>query len=254
MPPTVTPHEGFAGVYWVLLEDGNKRPATVNLAPGRTVYGETLVRTDERELRVWDPYRSKLAAVIMKGLRHLTMRAGVKVLYLGAASGTTCSHVSDLIGREGRLYCVEFSPRAMRELVRNLCEYRPNVFPVLADARFPERYRSFVGQVDAAYCDIAQPEQAKILADNCDQFLADRGVAMLAVKARSIDVTRRPTEVFKAEAEVLRSRGFHVLQQILLEPYDRDHAMIVVQYLKPAAEDEVGETRSSETKGCLSHG
>jgi len=232
MPLSVAPHREFPGVFWVTLDDGSKRPATINLARGRTVYRERLVTSEGREYRVWDPYRSKLAAAILKGLRYLPMNSGSRVLYLGAASGTTCSHVSDLLGLQGRLYCVEFSPRSMRELVENLCTYRTNVFPVLADARMPERYRSLVGQVDAVYCDIAQPEQAKVLADNCDQFLADHGGAMLAVKARSIDVARRPSEVFKAEVEVLERRGFRIKQQIPLEPYDKDHAMVVAEHLK----------------------
>ncbi|MEM3047428.1 MAG: fibrillarin-like rRNA/tRNA 2'-O-methyltransferase [Candidatus Bathyarchaeia archaeon] len=228
----VTAHRRFPGVYWATLEDGSKRPATVNLAPGRSVYGERLLKAKGREYRVWDPFRSKLAAAIMKDLRHLPIKAGSRVLYLGAASGTTCSHVSDLIEQEGRLYCVEFSPRSMRELVENLCRHRPNVFPILADARLPERYRSLVTQVDAVYCDIAQPEQAKVLADNCDQFLVPGGGAMLAVKARSIDVARKPAEVFKAETQILERRGFTVKQQIPLEPYDKDHVMVVAEYLK----------------------
>ncbi len=232
MPPGVAPHRHFPGVFWASSEDGSTRPATMNLVPGRAVYGERLVRTEGAEYRVWDPFRSKLAAVIMKGLKHLPMGVGSKVLYLGAASGTTCSHVSDLIGRDGRLYCVEFSPRSMRDLVQNLCVHRANVFPVLADARLPERYRSLVGQVDTVYCDIAQPEQAKVLADNCEHFLVERGCAMLAVKARSIDVSKKPTEVFKEEIKVLRRRGFRVMQQIPLEPYDKDHAMVVAEYLK----------------------
>jgi len=231
MPPSITPHKQFPGVFWFTLEDGSTRPATLNLAPGRAVYRERLVRTEAGEYRVWDPFRSKLAAALMKGLRHLPIGVGAKVLYLGAASGTTCSHVSDIIGRDGQLYCVEFSPRSMRELVRNLCEQRPNVFPVLADARFPDRYRSLVGRVDAVYCDIAQPEQAKVLADNSDHFLTKRGGAMLAVKARSIDVSKKPSEVFKAEVEVLRRRGFRIIQRIPLEPYDKDHAMIGAEYL-----------------------
>jgi len=224
---------GFPGVFWVTLEDRTERPATINLTPAQTVYGERVITIDDQEFRVWDPFRSKLAAAILNGLKYLPVRRGSKVLYLGAASGTTCSHVSDIVGLEGRLYCVEFSARSMRELVRNL-EHRANVFPLLADARRPEKYRSLVGQVDTVYCDIAQPEQAKVLADNCDRFLAARGGAVLAVKARSIDVTKRPNQVFRAEVELLRRRGFKVEQQLNLEPYDKDHVMVVSEYMRDA--------------------
>ena len=50
------------------------------------------------EYRAWNPFRSKLAAAIVGGIEHIHMKPGSKVLYLGAASGTTVSHVSDLVG------------------------------------------------------------------------------------------------------------------------------------------------------------
>ena len=109
MTARVEPHRSFSGVFEVMLDDGTRRIATRNLAYGRNVYGERLVKIDEDEYRLWDPFRSKLAAAIMKGLRHLPLKPGSKVLYLGAASGTTASHVSDIIGPDGYVYCVEFS-------------------------------------------------------------------------------------------------------------------------------------------------
>lgn len=121
------------------------------------------------------------------------------MLYLGAATGTTVSHISDLVGAEGRVYAVEFSPRSMRELISNI-SLRMNVFPILADARLPWSYRLLVEKVDVIYCDIAQPEQARVLADNADIFLREGGSALLAIKARSIDSTKKPEKVFKGEA------------------------------------------------------
>jgi fibrillarin-like pre-rRNA processing protein len=102
--------------------------------------------------------------------------------------------------------------------------------PILEDARFPEKYSMFIGaKVDNVYCDIAQPEQAKILADNADLFLAKSGLVMLAVKAQSIDVTEEPSEVYKREVKVLEKRGFRVEEVVPLEPYDKAHAMVVAQ-------------------------
>jgi fibrillarin-like pre-rRNA processing protein len=102
--------------------------------------------------------------------------------------------------------------------------------PFLEDARFPEKYAMFIsGKVDVIYCDIAQPEQAKVLADNADVFLKPSGWVMLAVKSQSIDVTKEPTEVYQQEAKVLKNRGFNVKEIIRLEPYDKAHAMILAQ-------------------------
>jgi len=227
----VKPHSRFPAVYQVTLEDGAQRLATKNLTPGRKVYGERLIRFKGVEYRLWDAYRSKLAAAILKNLETVPVKPKHKVLYLGAASGTTASHVSDIVGEKGHVYCVEFAARAMRELVNNVCAYRVNMSPILEDARFPEKYALFVsGKVDCIYCDVAQPEQAKILADNADVFLKNSGWIMLAVKAQSIDVTKEPSEVYRMEVKVLENRGFRIEEVVHLEPYDKAHAMIVAQF------------------------
>jgi len=225
----VKAHPRFPGVYWATLEEGSRRLATLNLAPGKNVYGERLVRFRGEEYRLWDPYRSKFAAAILKGLETVPIQPNHKVLYLGAASGTTASHVSDIVGENGHVYCVEFAARAIRELVNNVCAFRFNMSPVLADARLPERYSTLVGKVEDVYCDIAQPEQARVLADNADLFLVDGGWVMLAVKAQSIDVTREPSEIYEQEISIMRARGFRISEVVHLEPYDKAHAMIVAK-------------------------
>jgi fibrillarin-like pre-rRNA processing protein len=220
-------------IYQVALEDRTHRLATRNLTPGRAIYGERLVHFKKIEYRVWDAFRSKLAAAITKGMRILPIRPEIRVLYLGAASGTTPSHVSDIVGEKGHVYCVEFASRSLRELVDNVASYRLNMSPLLEDARFPERYAMFIPErVECVYCDIAQPEQAKVLADNADMFLKPAAWALLAVKAQSIDVTKAPREIFRQEARVLKKRSFDVKEIIDLEPYDKAHAMIVAQFVK----------------------
>jgi fibrillarin-like pre-rRNA processing protein len=226
----IKPHPKFAEIYQALLEDGAQRLATRNLTPGRTVYGERIIRFKKVEYRVWDAFRSKLAAAIIKGVQTVPITLGNQVLYLGAASGTTPSHVSDIVGEEGRVYCVEFASRSLRELVNNVAAYRLNMSPFLEDARFPRKYAMFIPEkVDCIYCDVAQPEQAKILADNADVLLKPSGWVMLAVKAQSIDVTKDPLAIYKQEAKLLKKRGFDVKEIVRLEPYDKAHAMIVAQ-------------------------
>lgn len=225
----VEPHSSFQGVFWATLEDGSRRLATKNLAPGHSVYGERLIKFQGVEYRVWDAFRSKLAAAILKGLLTVPIKPSSKVLYLGAASGTTVSHVSDIVGNEGFVYCVEFASRSIRDLVDNVCAFRPNTSPIFADARLPEQYSALLERVDDIYCDIAQPEQAVVLANNAKLFLKEDGWVMLAVKSQSIDVTKKPSEVYKEEANVLKNRGFHIEQVVTLEPYDKAHAMILAQ-------------------------
>lgn len=226
----VRPHPRFEEVFQVILEDGAQRLATKNLVPGRNVYGERRISFKGVEYRVWDAFRSKLAAAIIKGIRVIPIKSGYQVLYLGAASGTTPSHVSDIVGETGHVYCVEFASRSIRDLVVNVCAFRLNMSPFLADARLPEKYAMFIpGKVDCIYCDIAQPEQAKVLADNADVFLKASGWVMFAVKSQSIDVTKEPTVIYSQESEVLKHRGFNVKEVLPLEPYDKAHAMIIAQ-------------------------
>ncbi len=225
----VKPHKKFLGIYQV-LENKKKALVTLNLSPGKSVYGERLVEHEDKEYRFWNPYRSKLAAAILKGLPTLPIQPNHKVLYLGAASGTTVSHISDIISAEGCIYSIEFSFRSLRDLIIDVSAFRENVFPILADARFPERYRTLIETVDGIYCDIAQPEQARILADNADMFLREGAWALLVVKARSIDSTEEPSKIFRKEVDILKERAFNVKKVIELRPYDKAHIMVLAEY------------------------
>jgi len=216
--------ERFQGVFLI-----RGRIATKSLAPGRKVYGEKTVRLEGEEYRFWDPYRSKLSAAILRGLKELPVKPGSKVLYLGAASGTTASHVADVVGAKGAVYCVEFAPRVMRDLL-DVCAARENMVPVMADARKPEEYAGYInGKVDVIYEDVADPEQARIMLANAKTFLKQGGWALMAIKSQSIDVSKRPAEVYE---EVLGELGaaFEVIERIDLSPFDKDHLFVLLRH------------------------
>src|SRR5439155_1159038 len=166
----------------VALDD--ERIATRSLAPGQRVYDEDLLTIDGAEFRSWNPMKSKLGSYIVKGGRNFPFTEKSHVLYLGAANGTTPSHVSDIVS-DGLLVAVEFSPRSFRDLLR-VAGPRPNVVPILADAWRPELYERYLGKVDLVFQDIAQRQQAQIFAKNVNRFRPPWGI--LAVKARSVNV------------------------------------------------------------------
>ena len=226
---SVKEHPSWRGIYIVELEDGSLRIATRNLVPGQRVYGERIFKFEGVEYREWNAYRSKLAAALLKGLIEQPISDGDRILYLGIASGTTASHISDIIGPKGRIYGVEFAPRVMRDLLL-IVRDRKNIFPILGDARFPEKYRHLVEASQGLYADVAQPEQASIVVRNASYFLEDGGYLLLAIKARSIDVTTEPSEVYKKEVDTLRKGGFEIVDVVHLDPFDRDHAMIYARY------------------------
>ena len=202
--------------------------ATENINPGIKVYGERLVEIKDKEYRIWDPRRSKLGAAILNGLEIFPFKEDSKVLYLGASAGTTPSHVSD-ISKDGLIYCVEFSPRMMRDLAE-VCSQRQNMIPILDDATKPKNYMNMVQKVDIVYSDVAQPKQSELFMDNMRLFLKGDGVGILMIKARSIDVTKSPKKIFKEEESKLKTAGFRIIEKINLEPYEKDHMAFVCEF------------------------
>ena len=209
---------------------------TKNLTPGESVYGEkrisvensaNLVNGDDAaapatktEYRVWNPFRSKLAAGILGGLDEIFIKPGAKVLYLGAASGTSVSHVADIVGPTGTVFAVEFSHRSGRDLI-NMATHRTNVIPIIEDARHPLRYRMLVSMVDVIFADVAQPDQARIVGLNAHLFLKVGGGVVVSIKANCIDSTAAPEAVFAREVTKMREERIKPLEQLTLEPFER---------------------------------
>jgi fibrillarin-like pre-rRNA processing protein len=219
----------FDIVKWIVL-DGERQLATLNLVEGNSVYGEKLVKQKEVEYRVWDPYRSKLAGAMKKGLNNLPIKKSMKVLYLGASTGTTVSHISDIVGLDGIVFAVEPAIRVGRELIENVASKRGNVVPIIEDARKPQSYFSIFGKVDLVYSDIAQADQTDIAILNCHCYLKQGATILVVIKTRSIDVTMEPSAVVAHEAKRLKDNGFHIDQIINLDPFDKDHSLIHAKY------------------------
>jgi len=213
---------------------------TLNTTPGVAVYGEKRISVDgpatapgevapKVEYRVWNPFRSKLAAAVLGGVDNIWIKPGSKVLYIGAAAGTSVSHVADIVGPKGAVYAVEFSHRPGRDLL-GVAKLRTNIIPIIEDARHPLKYRMLIGMVDTVFADVAQPDQARIVALNSHYFLRNGGHAVIAIKASCIDSTAAPEAVFRREVSKLQAENFKPLEQLTLEPYERDHAVVIAEY------------------------
>jgi fibrillarin-like pre-rRNA processing protein len=185
---------------------------------GDPVYGEPT----DGHWRRWDPRRSKLGAMFEDGM-ETGLSGGETVLYLGAAAGTTVSHVADFAGPT---YAVEFAARPTRDLL-DAADPRENLFPLLKDARNPETYAHVVEPVDTLIQDVATRGQAKVALAN-RQFLRDDGRLLLAVKARSEDVTSDPSDVFDSVLETLTD-GYEPLETRSLTPFHEDHLGVVAR-------------------------
>ena len=215
--------QGQFNVKWI-----EGKPYTRNLMPGESVYWEVLRKINGIDYRYWDPKRSKLAAFLVCGGKTFPFGAKTSVLYLGAANGTTVSHVSDIV-IQGRVFAVEVAKNPFRELLA-IAEKRNNIIPILEDANHPEVDERVVGQVDIMYQDISQRNQAEIFIRN-SRMLKSGGTGYLMVKARCTDVSASPAQTFQASRKELESAGFKILEMVKLEPHEKDHAAIVVTKL-----------------------
>ncbi|CAG7924389.1 unnamed protein product [Penicillium olsonii] len=237
----IEPHR-HAGIF---VARGGKEDmlVTKNLTPGEAVYGEKRISVEgpanedgavtKVEYRVWNPFRSKLAAGVLGGLDEIYIKPGAKVLYLGSASGTSVSHVADIVGPTGNVYAVEFSHRSGRDLI-GMATHRTNVIPLVDDARHPLRYRMLVPLVDVIFADVAQPDQARIVGLNAHMFLKDGGGVIVSVKANCIDSTAKPEVVFAKEVQKMREEKIKPKEQLTLEPFERDHCIVAGIYNRSA--------------------
>ncbi|MBU0536365.1 MAG: fibrillarin-like rRNA/tRNA 2'-O-methyltransferase [Nanoarchaeota archaeon] len=210
----------FKGIF----TDG-KRLFTKSIAPRKKHFDERILRDGKDEFRQWEPRKSKLAAAMMRGVKEIGVAPGMTVLYLGASHGYTPSFMSDLIGEHGFMFALDFAPRVVRDLVF-VSEHRKNIAPIMADANHPELYFHEVTDVDYVYQDIAQKNQAEIFLKNIKMFLKQEGLAFLAVKSRSIDISKKPRIVFE-EVRKLLEKEVEILDYRDIEPFEKDHCVFV---------------------------
>jgi fibrillarin-like pre-rRNA processing protein len=200
---------------------------TKNLLPGKKVYGEKTIMENGVEYREWNPFRSKYCAGIKNGLTKNIFSKATTVLYLGSAEGTTVSHVSDIVGKEGAIFCVDLSEIAMNKLTK-LAEERENIYPILSDAQVIDNYKEFFEEkVDALFQDISQRNQAEIFCKNA-QFLKKNSYGCLSLKTKSISQSKDKKDVLDEEKKILE-KEFIIEQVISIEPYEKEHYLILVK-------------------------
>ncbi|MHA2281026.1 MAG: fibrillarin-like rRNA/tRNA 2'-O-methyltransferase [Promethearchaeota archaeon] len=201
---------------------------TRNRDKGYRVYGERLIEHKENEYREWDPFRSKLAALILENPISNFLSDDINCLYLGASSGTTISHLSDIV-TNGVIYGVEFADRSIRQLIQNT-SHRKNIIPIFADARHPEKYaKSIFSKIDLIYQDVSQPNQAEIALNNCNYYLKDKGLLVLAVKSQSIDSIQKSEYIYAQEKEIVENAGYKIIESINIHKYAANHIVLLVK-------------------------
>ena len=220
-------HPKFINVY-VSGSPENLKLYTKNLISGERVYGERLINYKGIEYREWDPFHSKLAALILENPITNFLNKDIRCLYLGASTGTTVSHLSDILDN-GIIYAIEIAERSMRQLIQNTSK-RPNIIPILGDARDPPSYsNSIFTDINLIYQDVSQPNQAEIAINNANYYLNKDGLIILAIKSQSIDSVSKSEKIYKDEKNTLENRGFKVLDNVNIHKYAANHVIFVVE-------------------------
>ncbi len=220
-------HPKYSNVY-ISGFPQNLKLYSKNLVPGNKVYGEKLITFKGEEYREWDPFRSKLAAMILEKPSLEFLTKDLSCLYLGASSGTTISHLSDIV-YQGIIYGVEFAERSMRQLIQNT-DKRKNIVPILGNANFPESYaNSIFTPIDLIYQDIAQPNQAQIAIENSNYYLKNDGFLILAIKSQSIDSVQKSEKIYIQEKKILEKAGYVIIESINIHKYAANHIILTVQ-------------------------
>ncbi len=186
-----------------------------------SVYGEDIKRIEKAYFREWEPKRSKIAAAILKRVKELPFRKNSSILYLGASTGTTTTHLADIC-TEGRIYAVEKAYDPFVKLI-SLAERRENIYPILEDASIPERYAFFMDSIDIIYQDVAQRNQVQIFNANAKAFPKVKD-AMLILKIRSISGKGSEEEILKRE--MAKIENFRPLEVVNLQPYSKANYLI----------------------------
>ena len=194
---------------------------TKSLTPGIRYFDENLY--ENGSYREFDTRRSKLAAAVIKGLSQWLFRKDSVILYLGASHGYTVSFLSDICP-EGIIFAIDSAPRVVRDLVF-VCQQRQNIAPLLADANKPDTYQDRIAQPDIVYQDVAQKNQVEIFLKNM-QLVKPGGFGMLALKARSIDITKKPEAIFR-EARAELEKHTIIADFRILHPFEKDHAFFL---------------------------
>ncbi len=214
-----------------LIKIDNKHYATISKSPGINVYGEKTIRWKDKELRIWNPSKSKLSAALHNNLPLEYIREienATTMLYLGIANGTTASHIEDL-NPNMTIFGVEISPRSIIDLIYMIENRKSNIIPILESASHPHKYSFMLTKVDTMYVDIAQPHQTDIALKNAEIFLKRNKYLFLTIKTRSIDIKKKPKEVIRGEIKKIENNGYEVTFKGTLHPYEKDHGFVIVR-------------------------
>tara|TARA_B100001765_G_scaffold129147_1_gene81100 strand:+ start:171 stop:845 length:675 start_codon:yes stop_codon:yes gene_type:complete len=216
-------------IFWITVKN-KKKLATLNNASVNEVYNEKLIKMNGKQYNLWNPYTSKLAAAIVNGMEIFPILKKTKVLYLNGTIEKTLSHISDIIGVNGKIFILRDINENSKNFLENVMNDRTNVFTITRDNGDPAKFSSKTEMVNVVYVDITQHNETEVAIQNCKRYLRDGGFLMLVVPTKKIDFVNKPNGQNIEEIQKLQS-SFEIIQQINLTDFFKEHSMIIAKFL-----------------------
>ena len=216
-------------IFWITVKN-KKKLATLNNASINEVYNEKLIKINGKQYNLWNPYTSKLAAAIVNGMEIFPILEKTKVLYLNSTIEKTLSHISDIIGVNGKIFILRDINENSKKFLDNVMNDRTNVFTITRDNGDPAKFSSKTEMVNVVYVDITQHNETEVAIQNCKRYLRDGGFLMLVVPTKKIDFVNKPNGQNIEEIQKLQS-SFEIIQQINLTDFFKEHSMIIAKFL-----------------------
>ena len=216
-------------IFWITVKN-KKKLATLNNASINEVYNEKLIKINGKQYNLWNPYTSKLAAAIVNGMEIFPILKKTKVLYLNDTIEKTLSHISDIIGVNGKIFILRDINENSKNFLENVMNDRTNVFTITRDNGDPAKFSSKTEMVNVVYVDITQHNETEVAIQNCKRYLTDGGFLMLVVPTKKIDFVNNPNGQNLEEIQKLQS-SFEIIQQINLTDFFKEHSMIIAKFL-----------------------
>ena len=216
-------------IFWITVKN-KKKLATLNNADINEVYNEKLIKINGKQYNLWNPYTSKLAAAIVNGMEIFPILKKTNVLYLNGTIEKTLSHISDIIGVNGKIFILRDINENSKKILENVMNKRTNVFTITRDDGDPAKFSSKTEIVNVVYVDITQHNETEVAIHNCKRYLRDGGFLMLVVPTKKIDFVNNPNGQNLEEMQKLQS-SFEIIQQINLTDFFKEHSMIIAKFL-----------------------
>ena len=209
-------------IFWTTY-DNSLKLTTKNLVKGFKFKNEKLIYQDQNELRLWKPNRSKLAAGIINGLEIIPLSEDSRILYFGVKKGITLNHISDIIGKNWKIFAVS---NQFDDSLENLSKIKENIV-LLEQDKTKNLDRLITEKIDLLYVDLPEINYSEIII-NFKKFLHHSGFLIFIFRTKDSHLKNKNSESKLDLFDELNS-NFQIIQIINLTDFFKEFSMVIAK-------------------------